>query len=122
MFNLFRRYHYFFVIELNDFNKDKVLSKKLIKYITKYLKWRGRKIKYFEAFNKDFISRIVVGSVEARNKINRNCFIFLLELSATFKNPNLKVTEDYPIIKEFEFDNQKVIIYKIKKERKYAEN
>lgn len=114
---LFRKYHYFVVLKIKDFNPQKNLDPQIIKFIDRYFFWRGRKVKYFEPHTSknDLFTYLIWGTAQSNKTINRNCLIFLLELFAHMSNP-----ESFQVSQEFEttvkhINGQQLTIYKVRK-------
>ena len=106
--------HYYFTFQIDKI-KDKTIPKHIIKYINRFLFWRGRKILYFEPFTDNFgVTTIVIGSLEAKQKVNRNGLIFILELYAHLKDSNISVSDDFKS-RTHKLKDYAITIYKIKK-------
>ena len=87
--------HYFFTFEINKI-KEKSIPIFLTKRINRFLSWRLKKVWYCEPMaNFEGKTIIVIGSLQAKQKVNRNGLIFLLELYAHLKDPNIKVSDDF---------------------------
>lgn len=114
---LFRRYHYFIVLKIQDFNPEKPLDPEIVKFINRYFFWRGRKVKYFEPYTSknNLFTYLTWGTAKSSKIINRNCLIFLLELFAYMSNPEqFKVSSEFETITK-RINGQELIIYKVKK-------
>lgn len=86
----FKKKCYFFVFELDSTN----LPVEIVNYIKKYLKYKLKKTDYFEYFSGEK-NYVVIGTEEVGKKTNRNVLIFLLELYASLKDSNIKVSKDF---------------------------
>jgi hypothetical protein len=116
--NLFKRFNYFAIIELDSLNPEegKNLSPEVINFIKRYFFWRGCSINYFEPMTSpcSFKTFIVIGTAKQEKNMNRNVLIFLLELYAHIKDPNIEISQDFPF-KVLQVNGEKLKIYKIKK-------
>ena len=112
----FDHYDWFIVYKLpiiKDKKSGNVLKQELVNKFKSFFFWRFRKIKYFEPHtNKHGYSYLVFGSSKGGVKLNRNVVIFLLELYAHMDNPDIKVTQDFPL-KFKKFKESEVEVYKV---------
>ena len=114
---LFRKYHYFIVFKVQDFNPEKNLNPAIVKFINRYFFWRGRKVKYFEPYisKNDLFTYLIWGTTQSSKTINRNCLIFLLELYSHMTNPEqFSVSPEFKTKKVY-IEDQELIIYRVKK-------
>lgn len=114
------RYDWFIVYKLPIIKDEKagnILKQELIDKFKSFFFWRLRKIKYFEPHtNKHGYSYLTFGSAKGGVKLNRNVVIFLLELYAHMDNPDIKVTQDFPL-KFKHFKEDEVEVYKVLKNK-----
>ena len=107
---------YFFVFKIQKINKDKALPPFVVKFVNRYLSRRFKKVQYFEPFTdkENATTAVILGSELVHQKANRNVLIFLLELYATFNDPQLVVTPDFKkTVKKLR--DVEIEIYKFKK-------
>lgn len=119
MFNCFtRKYHYFAIYEIAKIT-EYTLNPKVLKQIKWFFFLRGYKINYCEPLIGQERNVLVLGTVKGTSpSVNRNCFIFLLELFASIKTPSLKVSESFEK-EEKVIKGQKIIFYKVNKNQKF---
>lgn len=115
---IFRRYHYFAIIELGETLNQSKIDPRVLKYIKRFFFFKGHSLNYYEPFTKslDGKLRLIVGTDNKNNKIKRNTMIFLLELFAHLTNPQLyTISGDFPLVITKTINNTLIQIYKVKK-------
>lgn len=107
---------YFFVFKIEKVSEEKSLPPYVLKYIRKYLSKRFKKINYFEPFTsaENMVTAVILGSEKVHQTANRNVLIFMLELYASLKDPNISITSDFKK-KIKKIKNVELEIYKFKK-------
>lgn len=101
---------YFFVFKISNFAEKVLLDEKTSSYIKFFLKLRLKKVKYFETFDVDDSSYVVIGSAYVEKNVKLK--VFFLELYAHLKDEKIKPSFK---MKEKVINNVNLKMFKISK-------
>jgi hypothetical protein len=121
----YMRYNYFAVYYVNNEQMhiyQKNSAKRILLHISNRFSKRSKKVKYFEIFEMPTKTFFISGTAPLKliapqkaEKFNKNAYIFLLQLYASIKDPNLGDTTAHYIRKVKKLENIDIIFFKIPK-------
>ena len=108
--------YYYFTYEVEAVDKGKSIPPSIIKFVKRYLKLRFKKLIYFEPFSNSVNGKAaaVFGSKEVTKIANRNIVIWALELYASWKDPEIKVSDMFKQTTK-KVKGKTITIYKVPK-------
>jgi len=118
---LFKKTNYFLIYKIENITEETSLDKEVMFYVKRFFARKFKKVKYFDCFAEgnqieEYFQQgnpIENGSCLPKKNGNKMALAFLLEAYASMKNPEMFISEDFPLTDKIV--NGKVIkIYKVK--------
>ena len=120
-----RRYSYFVHYEIETL-EEKNFNKKVARFVKKFFFLRGGVTRFFEPFTppRQHYTHLIFGTapVDRGGRMNRNAFIFIMELYAQFEDPEVFQVDQKIKHTIRNVDGVELHIYRIPKNGSYEES